>query len=55
MLTLLAENAALHKANTMKENVRSMIPWPEKGSSGNGFNLQAKMGLTDDDESYGAL
>jgi hypothetical protein len=55
MLTLLAENAALHKANIMKENVRPMIPRPEKGSSGNGFNLQAKMGLADDDELYGAL
>jgi len=38
----------------MKENVRPMIPWPEKGSAGNGFNLQAKMGLADD-ELYGAL
>jgi hypothetical protein len=55
MLTLLAENAALHKANIMKENVRPMIPWPEKGSSGNRFNLQANMGLADDDELYGAL
>ena len=55
MLTLLAKNAALCRANTMKENVRPMIPWPEKGSAGNGFNLQAKMGLVDDDELYGAL
>jgi hypothetical protein len=39
----------------MKENVRPMIPQPEKGSSGNRFNLQAKMGLTDDDKLYGAL
>jgi len=54
MLTLLAKNAALHRANTTKENVRPMIPWPEKGSAGNGFNLQAKMGLADD-ELYGAL
>ena len=38
-----------------KENVGPTIPWPEKGSAGNGFNLQAKMGLEDDDELYGAL
>jgi hypothetical protein len=55
MLTLLAENAALRKANTMKENVGPMISRPEKGSAGNGFNLQAKMGLANDDELYGAL
>lgn len=52
---LTAENAALHKANAMKENVSPMIPWPEKGSAGNGFSLWAKMGLADDDELYGAL
>jgi hypothetical protein len=50
MLTLLAENVALREANTMKENVRPMISQPEKGSAGNGFNLQAKMGLANDDE-----
>ena len=55
MLTLLAENVALCRANTMKENVRPTIPQPEKGSAGNGLNLQAKMGLVDDDELYGAL
>ena len=55
MLTFLAENAALRKANIMKENVGLMIPWPEKGSAGNRFNLQARMGLKDDDELYGAL
>jgi hypothetical protein len=55
MLTLLAENAALRKANAMKENVSPMIPQPEKGSAGDRFNLQAKMGLSDDDELYGAL
>ena len=55
MLTVLAENEALHKANAMKENVRPVITWPEKGSTGNRFNLQAKMGLADDSELYGAL
>ena len=55
MLTFIAENVALHKTNAMKENVRPTIPRPEKGSAGNGFNLQAKMGLEDDDELYGAL
>lgn len=55
MLTFLAENAALRKANTVKENVAPMITRPEKGSAGNGFNLQANMGLKDDDELYGAL
>jgi hypothetical protein len=46
---------ALHKANTTKENIRPMIPQLEKGSAGNGFNLQAKIGLKDDEELYGAL
>ena len=55
MLTVLAENEALHKANAMKENVGPVITRPEKGSTGNRFNLQAKMGLADDSESYGAL
>ena len=55
MLTVLAENEALHKANTMKENVGPVITWPEKGSTGNRFNLQAKMGLADDSKLYGAL
>ena len=55
MLTFIAENAALHKTNAMKENVGPTIPRPEKGSAGNGFNLRAKMGLKDDDELYGAL
>jgi hypothetical protein len=55
MLTLLAENAALCKANTMKENVGPTTSQPEKGSAGNRFNLQAKMGLANDDELYGAL
>jgi hypothetical protein len=55
MLTFLAENVALHKANTMKENVAPMITWLEKGSAGNRFNLQANMGLKGDDELYGAL
>ena len=32
-----------------------MIPRPEKGSAGNGFNLRVKMGLEDDNELYGAL
>jgi hypothetical protein len=54
-LTFLAENAALRKANTTKENIGPMIPQPEKGSAGNEFNLQAKMGLKDDEELYGAL
>ena len=55
MLTVLAENEALRKANAMKENVRPIITWPEKGSAGNRFNLQAKMGLADDSKLYGAL
>ena len=55
MLAVLAENEALRKANAMKENVGPVIKRPEKGSAGNGFNLQAKMGLTDDSELYGAL
>jgi hypothetical protein len=55
MLTFLAENAALRKANIMKENVGLMIPQPENSSAGNWFNLQARMGLKDDDELYGAL
>ena len=55
MLTFLAENVALHKANIMKENVGLMIPWPEKGSAGNRFNLQDRMGLKDNNELYGAL
>ena len=55
MLTFLAENMALRKANAKKENVEPMIPQPEKGSAGKGFNLHAKMGLEDDDELYGAL
>jgi hypothetical protein len=57
LLTLLAENAALRKAKASKENIIPMltIPRPGKGSAGNGFNLQAKMGLTNDDELYGAL
>jgi hypothetical protein len=54
-LTFLAENAALHKANTTKENIGPMIPQLEKGSASNGFNLRAKMGLKDDEELYGAL
>ena len=55
MLTFLAENMALCKANIMKENVKPMIPQPEKGSAGQGFNLRAKMGLEDYDELYGTL
>jgi hypothetical protein len=45
----------LRKANVMKENLGSMIPRPEKGSAGNGFNLQDRMGLKDNNELYGAL
>ena len=55
MLTLLAENVALCKANALKKNVSLMILLPEKGSAGDGFNLWAKMGLADDDKLYGAL
>jgi hypothetical protein len=54
-LTLLAENAALRKANAIKENVAPTIPRPENGSASKGFNLQDKMGLADNDELYGAL
>ena len=55
MLTILVENKALRKANAMKENVRPVITRPEQGSAGNRFNLQAKIGLADDSELYGAL
>jgi hypothetical protein len=32
-----------------------MIPRPEKGTAGNGFNLQEVMGLADDAETYAVL
>jgi hypothetical protein len=43
----------LRKANAVKDSSTTMIPRPQRGK--NGFNLQAKMGLTDDNELYGAI
>jgi len=54
-IDLLAENVALRKAKAVQHNTAPLIPRPERGSGGNGFNLQAKMGLKDDNELYGAL
>ncbi len=54
-IDLLAENAALRKAKAIQHNAEPLIPRPERGSTGNGFNLQAKMGLEDNNELYGAL
>jgi len=39
----------------VKEQVTTMIPRPEKGIAGNGFNLQEAMGLADDVETYALL
>ena len=50
-----AENDALRKVLAMKEHVSTMIPRPEKGNAGKGFNLQEAMGLADDEETYALL
>jgi len=52
---LKAENDALRKAAAAKENTATMIPRPQRGTAGNGFNLQAAMGLEDDYELYATL
>ena len=51
----LAENDALRKAAATKENIGPTILRPQKGAAGNGFNLQAAMGLKDNDQLYSAL
>ena len=50
-----AENNALRMTLAMKEHVTTMIPRPQKGVAGNGFNLQDAMGLADDGETYNLL
>jgi len=54
---LSAENDALHKATSAKQNTMMVIPWPPSGSSftSNGFNLQITMHLEDDPNKYTAL
>ena len=47
-----AENDALKKTLAAKERVRTVIPRPEKGNAGKGFNLQEAMGLADDMETW---
>jgi hypothetical protein len=50
-----AENDALRKTLAMKDRVTTIIPRPEKGVAGSGFNLQEAMGLADDAETYALL
>lgn len=52
-----AENDALRKTLAVKEHDTgmNMIPRPDKGGAGNGFNLQEAMGLADDPETYSVL
>jgi hypothetical protein len=50
-----AENNALQMTLAVKEHATMMIPHPEKGASGNGYNLQEAMGLVDDGETYNLL
>jgi hypothetical protein len=50
-----AENKALRMSLALKESAPTMIPRPEKGVAGNGFNLQEAMGLADDGETYNLL
>lgn len=52
-----AENNALRKtlAANSKEHAMNMIPRPEKGNAGKGYNLQEAMGLADDMETYALL
>jgi hypothetical protein len=54
-LTTSAENDALRKAAAAKETAATMIPRPQRGTAGNGFNLQAAMGLEDDYDLYATL
>ncbi|KAF8229723.1 hypothetical protein L208DRAFT_1154457, partial [Tricholoma matsutake] len=51
------ETNALRRTLAMKEHstTTTMIPCPEKGVAGNGFNLQEAMGLADDGETYNLL
>jgi len=49
------ENSALRMTLAAKEQATTMIPRPEKGIAGNGFNLQVAMGLADDAETYSLL
>jgi len=51
-VTLSAENNALWKASTAQPMGLRMIPRPEKGVAGNGFNLRAAMELEDDHMLY---
>ena len=50
-----AENDALRMTLAVKEHVTTMIPRPEKGIAGHGFNLQEAMGLADDGQTYNLL
>jgi len=52
-----AENNALCKATTAKDNTMMMIPQPpgRSGIASNGFNLQIVMHLEDDTNKYTAL
>jgi hypothetical protein len=54
-----AENDALRKTLAVKEHhddtMTTMIPHPDKGVAGSGFNLQEAMGLADDPETYALL
>src|SRR5271156_5781472 len=51
-VTLSAENDALRKASTAQPTGLPIIPRPEKGVAGNGFNLCAAMQLQDDHTLY---
>lgn len=55
MFLFAAENNALRLTLAVKERVKLMIPRPEKGVAGNGFNLQEAMGLADDGDTYNLL
>ena len=57
LLLWTAENDALHKAASGKENVKEevKIPRPAKGIAGNGFHLQTAMLLQDNKPLYAAL
>ena len=50
-----AENNTLQMTLAVKECTTTMIPHPEKGASGNRYNLQEAMGLADDGETYNLL
>jgi hypothetical protein len=55
IVVLAAENNALRMTLALKEHVTMMIPHPQQGVAGNGFNLQEAMGLADDGETYSLL